>query len=401
MSPTEPDDAKYSLHQAVQAMRQGDRAQARRWASLAARQDPADDRPWLIMALVAAPRARLAYYKIALERNPNSAPAREGLHGTIQLLRQEEAKKAQDAHDSAAYSAAFPAGLPTVVPDASTAAGRPQPAYSSLSPATQPARRRPVYRVPPGKSTQPVRVRAGSRKRSARRTPAAWAVILFLVVFGGLFLFAVTGSYVVMARSASAERAISMLFKPSLTPTHTPTPTATSTSTPTPTATSTPLPTSTATPLPTDTPVPTEPPPPTEEPPAPPQEDYSVVVPDGVGENERWIDVNLTNQVTYAYEGSQLVNSFLVSTGTWQHPTVTGQYHIYVKYRYTDMSGPGYYLADVPYTMYFYQGYGLHGTYWHSNFGTPMSHGCVNLATENAGWLFNWASVGTLVNVHN
>ena len=123
-------------------------------------------------------------------------------------------------------------------------------------------------------------------------------------------------------------------------------------------------------------------------------------MPDGVGENERWIDVNLTHQVTYAYEGSQLVNSFLVSTGTWQHPTVTGQYHIYVKYRYTDMSGPGYYLADVPYVMYFYQGYGLHGTYWHSNFGTPMSHGCVNLATEDAGWLFNWASVGTLVNVH-
>ena len=61
MSPTEPDDAKYSLHQAVQAMRHGDRAQARRWASLAARQDPADDRPWLIMAPVASPRARLAY----------------------------------------------------------------------------------------------------------------------------------------------------------------------------------------------------------------------------------------------------------------------------------------------------------------------------------------------------
>ena len=114
----------------------------------------------------------------------------------------------------------------------------------------------------------------------------------------------------------------------------------------------------------------------------------------------RWVDVDLTHQMVYAYEGSTIVNSFLVSTGTWQYPTVTGQYHVYVKYRYTDMSGPGYYLPNVPYTMYFYQGYALHGTYWHSNFGTPMSHGCVNLSIPDSGWLFNWASVGTLVNVH-
>ncbi len=114
----------------------------------------------------------------------------------------------------------------------------------------------------------------------------------------------------------------------------------------------------------------------------------------------RWIDVDLTHQMVYAYEGDTLVNSFLVSTGTWLTPTVTGQYKIYVKYRSANMSGPGYFLPDVPYVMYFYKGYGLHGTYWHHNFGTPMSHGCVNLETGNAGWLFNWASVGTVVNVH-
>jgi lipoprotein-anchoring transpeptidase ErfK/SrfK len=110
--------------------------------------------------------------------------------------------------------------------------------------------------------------------------------------------------------------------------------------------------------------------------------------------------VDLTRQMVYAYEGDALVNSFLVSTGTWQTPTVTGKYHIYIKLRYADMSGPGYYLPDVPYVMYFYGDYGLHGTYWHHNFGTPMSHGCVNLQTDDAGWVYNWASVGTLVNVH-
>jgi lipoprotein-anchoring transpeptidase ErfK/SrfK len=118
------------------------------------------------------------------------------------------------------------------------------------------------------------------------------------------------------------------------------------------------------------------------------------------GNGVRWIDVDLTNQAVYAYEGDVMVNSFIVSTGTWLTPTVTGQYNIYVKYRYANMHGPGYFLPDVPYVMYFYKGYGLHGTYWHSNFGHPMSHGCINLRTDNAGWLFDWASVGTLVNVH-
>ena len=110
--------------------------------------------------------------------------------------------------------------------------------------------------------------------------------------------------------------------------------------------------------------------------------------------------MDLTNQRVYAYEGDVMVNSFIVSTGTWLTPTVTGKYKIYVKIRSGNMPGPGYFLPDVPYIMYFYKGYGLHGTYWHNNFGTPMSHGCVNLRTDEAGWLFNWASVGTVVNVH-
>ena len=114
----------------------------------------------------------------------------------------------------------------------------------------------------------------------------------------------------------------------------------------------------------------------------------------------RWIEVDLSQQIVYAYEGDQIVTSFLVSTGTWAHPTVTGEFHIYVKYLYADMRGPGYNLPDVPYTMYFYDGYALHGTYWHHNFGTPMSHGCVNLETSDAEWLYNFSDVGTLVYVH-
>jgi LysM repeat protein len=120
----------------------------------------------------------------------------------------------------------------------------------------------------------------------------------------------------------------------------------------------------------------------------------------------KWIDVDLTNQRITAYEGNTVVYSAIVSTGLAPNYTVVGTFKTYVKYRYTDMRGGSYaagdyyYLEDVPYTMYFFQGYGIHGTYWHNNFGRPMSHGCVNLTIADAEWFFNWAPVGTTVVTH-
>ena len=115
---------------------------------------------------------------------------------------------------------------------------------------------------------------------------------------------------------------------------------------------------------------------------------------------EKWIEVDLSSQTLTAYAGNTPVYSAVVSTGLPRTPTVTGEYRIYAKYRSAPMSGPGYYLPNVPYIMYFYRGYALHGTYWHNNFGQPMSHGCVNLQTSDAEWLYNWAPVGTLVRIH-
>lgn len=107
--------------------------------------------------------------------------------------------------------------------------------------------------------------------------------------------------------------------------------------------------------------------------------------------DEKWIEVNVTTQQLIAWEGEKPVMFFTVSTGLPGTPTVLGQFNIYWKLESTLMTGYNYYLPDVPYTMYFYGGYGLHGTYWHSNFGQPMSHGCVNLKTEEAKQLFEWA----------
>lgn len=164
---------------------------------------------------------------------------------------------------------------------------------------------------------------------------------------------------------------------------YTPTPTATFTPTPTPTPTNTP----TITPKPTKTKIPT---------PA----NRNSILPAGVYANERWFDLDLSQQRLRAYQGTRLVKTFVVSTGTWMTPTLPGRYRIYVKLRYDHMAGPGYFLPNVPYTMYYYRGYAIHGTYWHNNFGTPMSHGCVNLRTPDARWAFQWASVGTVVNIH-
>jgi hypothetical protein len=107
--------------------------------------------------------------------------------------------------------------------------------------------------------------------------------------------------------------------------------------------------------------------------------------------DEKWIEVNVTEQRVTAWEGNVPVMSFLTSTGLPNTPTVLGEFNIYWKLESTLMTGQGYYLPEVPYTMYFFGGYALHGAYWHDNFGNPMSHGCVNLDIDNARELFEWA----------
>jgi len=116
----------------------------------------------------------------------------------------------------------------------------------------------------------------------------------------------------------------------------------------------------------------------------------------GVG---REIVVVLSTQMVYAYEDSILKHSALASTGLPATPTVQGDYKVWNKTRSQTMTGPGYALDNVEWVMYFYQGYGLHGTWWHNNFGQPMSHGCVNLTNEDAKWFYDFGSIGTPVHV--
>jgi lipoprotein-anchoring transpeptidase ErfK/SrfK len=116
---------------------------------------------------------------------------------------------------------------------------------------------------------------------------------------------------------------------------------------------------------------------------------------------QRWIEVNLSSQRLIAWEGKKPVHAVIVSTGKASTPTVTGVFEIQEKHRSLTLEGADYVVPDVPFTMFFWEGYAIHGAYWHHNFGTPVSHGCVNVAPDHAEWIFNWATVGTPVIVHD
>ncbi|MCA9858097.1 MAG: L,D-transpeptidase [Thermomicrobiales bacterium] len=152
---------------------------------------------------------------------------------------------------------------------------------------------------------------------------------------------------------------------------------------------------------------------------------YQIGNPNPMGDmatpGKRWIEVNLSEQRLYAYQGDTLISTSLVSTGIEPNHTEQGVFHVRYKLEKTDMAGITdangqvialgeaednsggipYAVKDVPHVMYFnYDAEAFHGAYWHSNFGYRMSHGCVNLPLDFATFLFNWAPLGTMVWVH-
>jgi lipoprotein-anchoring transpeptidase ErfK/SrfK len=215
----------------------------------------------------------------------------------------------------------------------------------------------------------------------------SWIDRLFL---GGLALVAAGACGILALMAWQAPEVIRAAYRPTaaftaipaadLGPLHTPTPDATAT------ATATAVPSSTA----------TEAPPPT------PTATRVLVVgpPQDVSPGHRWIDIDISEQRLAAYEGDTLVLSADVSTGLPGTPTPLGEFRIYRRVPIQAMGGPDYYLPNVQYVAYFDRDYAIHATYWHDNFGQPMSHGCVNMRTADARWLYEWAPLGTLVRVH-
>jgi hypothetical protein len=109
---------------------------------------------------------------------------------------------------------------------------------------------------------------------------------------------------------------------------------------------------------------------------------------------EKHIYVDLEKQTLYAMEGNKEVFKTLIASGKWNR-TPVGNFHIWEKLRSTRMAGgegaDAYDLPNVPYVMYFYNDFGLHGAYWHDNYGHQMSHGCVNMRPIDAKFIFDWS----------
>jgi lipoprotein-anchoring transpeptidase ErfK/SrfK len=407
MNPNQTDAYKY-LGLAQQARKAGDKRLARQHAEQAARLAPELEDVWLMMGALASPRASVVFMEKALQINPESERVRQGLHWAVERLKNAPPPKPVPVHlapapdpDSAPKLADKPriplmmillSMMFCLVVLVSAVSVGPSMA-ASLIDSTMGNKNTPAWAA--AEIAKPTYSAAAAEIAAPTKTTAFIATALPT-------LFPTETITDILPRVDTPTPALSATEEATSTVparnTFTPIPTRTPSIIPTEAASAT-LPATddnaypTPTALPTDTAIPQAT--------AAPQATGYVPPPASNGNGSgRWIDVDLTHQMVYAYEGNTVVNSFLVSTGTWQHPTVTGQYHVYIKYRYKHMSGPGYSLPNVPYTMFFYQGYAIHGTYWHSNFGTPMSHGCVNLSIPDSEWVYNWASVGTLVNVH-
>ncbi|MDZ4671646.1 MAG: L,D-transpeptidase [Phototrophicales bacterium] len=114
-------------------------------------------------------------------------------------------------------------------------------------------------------------------------------------------------------------------------------------------------------------------------------------------DTQRWISIDLFEQVVIVFDGTQPIFATLIASGLPQWQTREGMYHIYFRKSRDDMTGgvvgDDYYLIEeVPWTMYFDQGRAFHGAYWHDGFGFRRSHGCVNLSLTDAHWLYRWVA---------
>lgn len=114
-------------------------------------------------------------------------------------------------------------------------------------------------------------------------------------------------------------------------------------------------------------------------------------------DTERWVAIDLYEQVLIAYEGNRAVFATLIATGLPRWPTFEGTFNIYFRTQRKHMSwgvvGDDFYaLEEVPWTMFFDEGRALHGAYWHDGFGYRRSHGCVNMSITDAKWLYDWVA---------
>lgn len=106
---------------------------------------------------------------------------------------------------------------------------------------------------------------------------------------------------------------------------------------------------------------------------------------------DKRIEISLADQLLVAFEKGEPVFETHISGGTGgDRSTPTGRHHIIFKAPSRHMVGEDYNLPGVPFDTYFWGAVAIHGAYWHNDFGRPRSHGCVNVSSEAAKWIFRW-----------
>lgn len=137
-------------------------------------------------------------------------------------------------------------------------------------------------------------------------------------------------------------------------------------------------------------------------------EEFAPISPD-VPAWEKRIEVSISQQTLVAYEQDKVVLKTNISSGLPDRnidPTIiptdtpTGEFHVYSKMPSKHMGNgqltadiEAYELPGVPWTTFFAEhGVAFHGTFWHTNYGVPMSHGCINMRTEEAKWIYRWTT---------
>jgi lipoprotein-anchoring transpeptidase ErfK/SrfK len=359
-----------ALKQATNALQHGDKHAARAWAQLAASMAPDMEEPWLILAAVARPHASIAYIERALQINPESKRARAGLVW---------------AHQQHARQ---------LSPPRQTVSPAPVP----INPTIQ--KGQPTLQIPP-------------KALTGRRVSIPLVLLMVVVCLIAAWAFwpgadsSVSAAILGNPISSRDSHILSWLPAGLLKPTDTPTPTATSTPTATASPTPTPTDTATPTPLPTDTATPTSTatPPPTNTPqPTVVKQAAAPQVPAGRG---KLIVVSISQQHVWAYQDGALVYSFVASTGSG-NSTRTGTFSILDKIPKAYASTWGFWMPD--WMGIYYAGDledGFHslpllsdGTrLWGDSLGTPVTYGCVVLGIQDSKTLYNWATVGTTVQI--
>jgi LysM repeat protein len=440
------------IQNATQAMQRGDKRAARYWAQIAASNAPGLEEPWLILAAVSSPRAGIEYLKQALLVNPGSERAMRGLSWAQDRLARQAPPQPRAAASSASATqplASATRSIPTQPLSTRPVPTQPIARVPQVKPVLKPALRKKPDALVKKLSMPALLLTLTCIVAAWTAWPGSTSSALALIGGGA-------GSELNSGGPAWSPAEIAK-------PTHTPTATPTSppTSTPLPTLTPSATPIATDTEPPTDVPAtfPTDIPPTASVPmvgtytvragdslssiaqqagittnelaAANQISTYTTIypgqvlgipqggsVPDPATQpvpdsappaqyGEKYILVDISEQHLYAYEGEALIYSFVASTGM-NNATRVGVFHVLDKI--PNAYGANWNIWMPNWMGIYYAGSlenGIHALpilpggsrLWAGYLGTPISYGCVVLGVQEAQWLYDWAEVGTTVEI--